>query len=332
MRYNSGVSGQPAPAVPDPKHDYTRKEVRRVLGVREQQLLRWEELHFIRKLAVYSFSDLIALRALQQLRRKRVPTGRIRQALEAVRAKLREVKDPLTELKVFADGKSVMVQVAGRKMEALSGQILIDFDAAELTRLTALPETPSGARDHRAEADRWFHRGLELEQSGAPMDQVAAAYERAIQLDPASAGSLVNLGTLHFHAHNWQEAEDCYRRAVEADPNYALAYFNLGNLYDEQGNRTKALFHYQAALRLNPTYADAHYNIALLYQSGGELMKAVSHWRTFLKIDPSSHWSSIARRELEKLRRATVVEGRSSSEIPSGGGRNRVRPGESSPS
>jgi hypothetical protein len=38
-------------------------------------------------------------------------------------------------------------------------------------------------------------------------------------------------------------------------------------------------------------------------------MKAVSHWRTYLKIDPVSHWSNIARRELEKLRRATVVEG-----------------------
>ena len=309
MRYNSPVSGPAAQAVKIPKHEYSRKDVRRVLGVREQQLLRWEELGLIRRLPVYSFTDLLALKTLQQLRRERVPTSRIRQALEAVREKLQEVKDPLTQLKVFADGKNVVVQAAGRKMEALSGQLLIDFDAAELSRLTALPGTPANSRDQRAEADRWFHRGLELEQAGAPADQIAAAYERAIQLDPSSAASLVNLGTLHFHAHNWKEAEVFYRRAIEADPEYALAHFNLGNLHDEQGNRAKALFHYQAALRLNPAYADAHYNLALLYQSGGELMKAVSHWRTYLKIDPMSHWATIARRELEKLRRATVVEG-----------------------
>ena len=33
-------------------------------------------------------------------------------------------------------------------------------------------------------------------------------------------------------------------------------------------------------------------------------MKAVHHWRAYLKLDPSSEWSGIARRELDKLRKA----------------------------
>jgi hypothetical protein len=39
------------------------------------------------------------------------------------------------------------------------------------------------------------------------------------------------------------------------------------------------------------------------------MMMAVRHWTEYLKLDPSSHWSSIARRELSKLRKAAVVSG-----------------------
>jgi tetratricopeptide (TPR) repeat protein len=120
---------------------------------------------------------------------------------------------------------------------------------------------------------------------------------------------LVNLGTLHFNARNWKDAERYYRQALEADPDYALAHFDLANLYDERGDRDQALEHYQAALRVSPHYADAHYNLALLYQSANQPMKAVRHWTEYLKLDPQSQWSGIARRELAKLRAATVLPG-----------------------
>ena len=63
-------------------------------------------------------------------------------------------------------------------------------------------------------------------------------------------------------------------------------------------------------MRLYPGYADAHYNLALLFQGSGQVMEAVRHWKTYLKLDPNSSWASIARRELDKLRRYTVVSGR----------------------
>jgi tetratricopeptide (TPR) repeat protein len=167
----------------------------------------------------------------------------------------------------------------------------------------------SSKQGRRVEAERWFERGLELEQSGAPLDDVIKAYQQALAIDPNSAGALVNLGTVYFNARALRDAERYYRDALTADPEYALAHFNLGNLYDETGDRAKALDHYQNALRLNANYADAHYNIALLYQCLGQPLKAVRHWKLYLKLDPGSSWAAIARRELAKLRDSTIVKG-----------------------
>jgi tetratricopeptide (TPR) repeat protein len=159
------------------------------------------------------------------------------------------------------------------------------------------------------EATLWFEKALELEQTGAPVVEIIGAYEKAVALDPLSAGAFVNLGTVYFHQRKWDEAERNYRKALEADPSYSLAHFNLGNLYDEKGDRSKAFLHYLMAIRLNPSYGDAHYNLALLYQSSGQALRAVRHWRAYLKIDPASPWAAIARHELDKLCRDTILTG-----------------------
>ena len=294
-----------------PRQAYSREEARRLLNVSERQLRSWERQQLIPSAAVYGFRELVALRTLIKLRRDRVPAAQIKQALAALAQKLRHIEDPLTELRLYTDGKKIHVEVEGRAMEAVSGQLLLDFDRNELKRLVefkAKDESQSG-REQRKEAERWFQRGLELEQAGAPADQVITAYETSLRLDPKSAGALVNLGTIHFNARNWAEAERCYRAALQADPSYALAHFDLANLYDERGERNKALEHYEAALLISPHYADAHYNLALLYQGSNQPMKAVHHWTRYLKLDPNSHWSTIARQELAKLRRTTILPG-----------------------
>jgi len=69
---------------------------------------------------------------------------------------------------------------------------------------------------------------------------VIEAYEKAVELDPHSAGALVNLGTIYFNARDLARAERYYRQATEVDPSYALAHFDLANLFDERGDRPKA--------------------------------------------------------------------------------------------
>jgi tetratricopeptide (TPR) repeat protein len=196
--------------------------------------------------------------------------------------------------------------VAGQKMEALTGQILFDFDASELGGVTSFPERKPSAVLLR-EAEAWFQRGLALEETGAPAEQAIEAYEKALELNPEAAGVLVNLGTIFYRLRQFPEAEKRYLEAIAVDPGYPLAEFNLGNLCDEQGRLDEALEHYRRALALNPNYADAHFNVALLCERNGESLKAVHHWKSYLKLDSSGPWADIARRQLERLRQSVIV-------------------------
>lgn len=290
---------------------YSRTETRRLLKLTEKQLSSFEAQKLVPAREHYGFKELVALRAIIKLRQAHRPVPQIGRAVEALTAKLRGVHDPLTQLKLYADGKRIRVEVDGRSMEAESGQLLLNFDQIELSRLLEfrVPDSASAERERRATADRWFQKGLELEQTGAPHGEVIEAYEKAISLDPRAAGAMVNLGTLHFNARGWREAERYYRMALEADPDYPLAHFDLANLFDERGDRAQAIEHYTAALKISPNYADAHYNLALLYQGSNQAMKAVRHWTMYLKLDPASTWANVARRELAKLRDQTVVPG-----------------------
>ena len=294
-----------------PKQEYTRRDVRRMLRVSEQQLRSWERHGLIRAELTFSFSDLIALKTLQKLRENHVPPRKIGRALTALKKRLSHVEQPLSELKILSDGRTITVQMAGQKMEALTGQMLFNFDTAELRAIRSFEPKPAPDRANaERQAEAHFQEGLALEEAGAPIEKAIEAYRRAIELNPGAAGALVNLGTIYYRQRKYDEAESHYQKAIAVDANYPLAHYNLGNLYDEQGDFTRAEQHYTTALQLNPNYADAHFNLALLSERRNDFLKAVRHWKSYLKLDNTGTWANIARRQLEKLRDAALIRPR----------------------
>jgi tetratricopeptide (TPR) repeat protein len=288
-----------------PKEEYSREDVRRQFGLSERQLKSWERQELIATARSYSFSDLIAFKTLIKLTENHISPRRIGQALKSLRQKLDWVERPLSELRIVSDGKRINVHVAGQKMEAISGQILFDFDAAELGGVASFPARKPAVNRTR-ESEVWFQKGLELEETGAPVELAMDAYQKVLELNPGAAGALVNLGTIYYRLRKFAEAEKYYAQAIEADSSYPLALFNLGNLYDEQGRLPEAFDHYRRALALNPQYADAHFNLALLCERTGDPLKAVHHWKAYLKLDNTGQWAEIARRQLERLRQAVI--------------------------
>lgn len=283
--------------------------MRRQFGLSERNLRGWERESLLPRVESYSFSDLIAIRTIVELRGKGFRSRQIAEAVDSLRHKLEGVKQPLSELRILSNGKKIAVRVAGHRMEAISGQILFDFEASELAAIKTLPHRQRAVNPLR-ESENWFQRGLDLEESCAPIEEVIEAYQKAVELNPHAAGALVNLGTIFYRDRRFAEAEKYYKEAVTADPSYPLAEFNLGNLYDEQGRLSEAFDHYRRALALNPHYADAHFNLALLCERTGDPLKAVHHWKRYLKLDHTGTWAEIAQRQLERLREATLIRPR----------------------
>src|ERR1039458_659359 len=291
--------------------EYTREDVCRLLHISETVLATWERHGFVERRRYYFLRDLVALKTLTQLRKSRVRAERIRRILDSLLARLAGVRDPLSELKIYCDGRRIAVQVAGRKMEPLSGQLLLDFDRDAMRRLIEFPTAPAeqaealAAEARKRQGESWFEKGVALEHSGAPLTETLAAYRKAVELDPGTAGAWLNLGTVYFNQRQWEQAEASYRKALEVRADYGLAHYNLGNLYDETGRPMEAVEQYKKALEIDPSYADAHYNLALLYQSASEPLSALRHWRIYLRLEPAGYWAGVARREMVRLRHET---------------------------
>ena len=298
----------------------------RLVNITERRLAAWEHQGLVEPRDNFGFGDLIALRTLESLRAKHVSTRNIQRVLLVLRGKLKHVSDPLSAAKIFLDGKKLRAEIEGKKMEALSGQYLLNFDASEVRRLVSFPKSDGQSeaklkeRTQLAESEFWFQKGLEVEHNCGPIEEAIEAYENAVDLNSKMASAMVNLGTIFFHQRKWQKAEEQYLAAMAVDAEYALAAFNLGNLYDERGQRDSALQYYQTALRINPRYSDAHYNLALLHQTEGSAMNAVAHWNAYLKLDPQSDWARVARRELDKLKKSMTSHGMRAKALSAFGG------------
>src|ERR1039458_6596300 len=172
-----------------PQEEYSRADIRRQFGVTERQLRSWEQRQLIAATESYSFSDLIALQTIVKLREQRIPVRQIGQAIEALRTKLDWIKQPLSELRIVSDGRKIAVHVAGQKMEAISGQILLDFEASSLGGVRSFPDHKSASNRLR-ESEMWFQKGLDLEETGAPIERAIEAYTKVLELNPVAAGAL----------------------------------------------------------------------------------------------------------------------------------------------
>ncbi len=285
---------------------FARAEVRRILKISENRLRSWERLGLCEPRTEFGFADLIALKALQKLRENHIPNERIKRSLASLTEKLSGIERPLWELKITSDGRKVAVELPGGKMEALSGQMLFNFEASSLKPVTTLEQRDTRPEtDKLREAESLFRRGLDLEEAGEPSSKVVETYKEALKLNSKAVGAWVNIGTICYREGDFQEAEHCYREALRISPGYALAHFNLGNVCEEMDRLTEAANHYKIALRLQSDYADVHYNLALVYERTGEPMRAAKQWQAYLRLESEGPWAGIARQQLSSLLKVT---------------------------
>lgn len=290
----------------DPTGDlYSRAEVSRLFGIPESRLRYWDRTGFLpptgeagtRKL--YTFQDLIGVRAAKGLIERGVSLRKVRKSVEALRRTLPNVVRPLAELRVSADGQSVLVQGERGKYEPSTGQLVLDFDVRELREEVVRILRPATLDpERRRAAYEAYLEGCRFDEEAVTMDRAEAAYRRAITLDPSLAHALTNLGNLRYRRGDGDEAEGLYKRALAIDAAQPEAWYNLGFLAYERSDAAEAAHLFDRAIASDPSFADAHFNLAMALEELGRGREARTHWETYLALDPTGRWADIARKHL----------------------------------
>jgi tetratricopeptide (TPR) repeat protein len=250
---------------------------------------------------VYTFQDLVAVKAAKELLDGGISLQRARRSLAALRAQLPDEAQPLAHLRVVSDGDRVLVRDRQAAFEPLSGQVVMDFLVGPLAervievRQIAAPERPP-------EAGAWasFCEGVRREAADE-LDAARRAYERALAADPQLAAAHTNLGNLCHRRGDAAGARRHYEAALALDPEQPEARYNLGNVLDDLGERAAAVGEWYRVLSACPEFADAHFNLALAHRTDGALELARLHLHRYLGLDGDGEWAARARALLDVL-------------------------------
>jgi tetratricopeptide (TPR) repeat protein len=306
---------------------YTFAGAAKIVDIAESKLRYWAQTGFVGPSArragkpVFTFQDLVSIKAAKELVDRGFKAGEIRKALDAVRASLPHVDRPLDRVRVAFDGDRLVVVDDGAAYET-TGQKVFDFGLAEL-RTSALqiaevrPRTlgPEGEPAAKRTAYDWFAEGTLREVGGnAEADARAeSCYQQALALDPGLAAAHTNLGGIAHRRGDATEARAAFERALALDPDQVEARFNLANLILEAGDLELAVAEFRRVLQIAPDFADGHYNLAVALERLGGRAQARAHLERYLSLEhgasstiaTASAWAEQARTLIARLAEAS---------------------------
>lgn len=266
---------------------YTTRDVARLLGLSEAQVRSQARGYLApdrgpRNTYRFSFQDLVLLRTAKTLGDARIPPRRIRGALRSLTRQLPAGRS-LSGVRITSEGYRVVVRDEDAAWNPESGQLLLDFDVAELAAQAA-PVARRLAREARCASERftaeqWYDLGVDLE--AASPDDARDAYARAIALDSRHVAARVNLGRLLQANGRPAEAVTEYRAALRMEPANPTAAFDLGTALEELGRHPEAIEAYRRAIAADEKFADAHFNLARLYEQTGKRTAALRHLKAY---------------------------------------------------
>lgn len=231
----------------------------------------------------FTFQDVVLLRTALQLRAARIPPRKIILALSRLRKALPD-ELPLTGIRVSAVGNDVAVKTGPSQWDAITGQLLLDFEVAQVKGDVVFLDRTPAQKDAPHQAEEWYELGDQLRASD--VNGAEEAYKKAIQLSPKPFyAAYVDLGALLCEREG--RCEDALRVFDEAllhFPEDAVLHFNRAIALEEVGRFDDAERSYKRCLQLDPTYADAHHNLAILLETRGDRQGLVRHLSAYRRL------------------------------------------------
>jgi tetratricopeptide (TPR) repeat protein len=294
---------------------YTPREVAEIVGLQESRVRYWAQTGFVGPSEqrggkrVYSFQDLVGVKAAKELLERGMSVQRVRKNLEALRAQLPQIDRPLAQLRILSDGDRLLIADEHALLEPLSGQMVMDFQlgalegrVAEVMTLSPAAAPADAKREARLEsAWAWFQEGVRLDGEEGGEDEALIAYQKALDGDPLLAAAHTNLGNLLHRRGAPSDARAHYEEALRLDPEQPEARYNLANLLEESGEKERAIAEWYRVVSACPEFADAHFNLATALYREGTHVRARAHLLRYLELDGDGEWAERARALLEAL-------------------------------
>lgn len=118
------------------------------------------------------------------------------------------------------------------------------------------------------------------------LDEAAAAYRRAVSIEPENHDAQNNLGNVLRELGRFEEAVECHTRAIELNPGLLAAHYNLGLALGALGRHVEAESAFARVLALQPGLADAHNCLGNELKAQGRLAEAEQAYRRALAVAP----------------------------------------------
>ncbi|MBI3941148.1 MAG: tetratricopeptide repeat protein [Acidobacteria bacterium] len=284
---------------------YSLKETSKILSIEASKIRYWARIGLVRpsirsgRRRLYNFQDLICLRTAGALVEKGYAPHRIKACLRNLQTFFPDNDHRLHALKIFGDGRTLIVDIDGALVDSNTGQQMLQFSVDRAVRdlRRQIRDIAGSAED----AEFWFDRGATLDGDPESYQEAIYAYETSIRLDGSLPHAYVNLGNVYYNMGERSRAEELYRQALQRDSDHPQAHYNLGNVLEEHGKLQEAIYHWKRSFELDPKFPDPLFNLALVYQKLNLCREARMYWRKYLQLDSTSPWAEMARNQLKNL-------------------------------
>ncbi|HEX6864813.1 MAG TPA: tetratricopeptide repeat protein [Thermoanaerobaculia bacterium] len=124
---------------------------------------------------------------------------------------------------------------------------------------------------------RWPHLLAALLQKEGKLDEAAAAWDRALEMEPDDVPALVHRGEILILQGKPEEAVPFLQKALKLDPKSTAAKAQLGQAALARRDFPEAVKHLEAALAESPEANRLHHPLAMAYRGLDNRTKAGEH-------------------------------------------------------
>lgn len=117
-------------------------------------------------------------------------------------------------------------------------------------------------------------------------DDAIAAYQQAIEIDPAYSYAYNGLGVVYSHLDRHDEAIAAYQQAIKIDPAYSNAHTGLGSVYRALSRHDEAMAAYQQAIDIDPANANPHISLGNVYHDLSRYEEAIAAFERAIELNP----------------------------------------------